>query len=214
MRRRLVVPLGLAAVAAACAALFSLPASGANFASKSKSTASVTTDATANYLRLFSDAADATTLTGYADKRLSNPLVRAATGADTSLVVALGGYKNTNNTAIPRVFTVEARSPLPPGVSSLTVSATLLPDPGGKQPLTGYSFTNLLGLNPTSSVTLAPGDKRWLNLTASMKGSAFPGNNVLYTPMVRITVRYPGYTGDFLSYDVPVTIWDGNGSGP
>ena len=48
--------LGLAA--AACAALLSLPASGANFASGSKNTAKVTTDATANYLRLYSDASD------------------------------------------------------------------------------------------------------------------------------------------------------------
>ena len=213
MRRRLVVLLGVAA--AACAALFSLPASGANFASKTKSTASVTTDSTANYLRLFSDATDPDlVLLGYATKRNSNPLVYAATGVDDSLAVALGGYKNTNNTSIPRVFSVKARSPLPAGVSSLTVTATLLPDPGGKQPLTGYTFTNTLGLNPTTSVTLAAGDKRWVNLSASMKGSAFPGNNVLYTPTVRITVRYPGYTGDFLSYDVPVTIWDGNGSGP
>jgi hypothetical protein len=160
MRRRLVVLLGT--VAAACAALFSLPASGANFASKTKSTASVTTDSTANYLRLFSDATDPDlVLLGYATKRNSNPLVYAATGVDDSLAVALGGYKNTNNTTIARAFSVKARSPLPAGISSLTVTATLLPDPGGKQPLAGYAFTNALGLSPTSSVTLGPGDKRW-----------------------------------------------------
>ena len=213
MRRRLVGLLGLAA--AACAALSSLPASGANFASKSENTASVTTDATANYLRLYSDATDPDlVLLSYATKRNSSPLVYAASGGDDTLAVALGGYKNTNNTVIARVLSVKARNPLPAGVSSLTVTATLLPDPSGKQPLTGYSFTNALGLDGGSSVTLGPGDKRWLQLSASMKGSAFPGNNVLYTPTVRITVRHPGYTGDFLSYDVPVTIWDGNGSGP
>lgn len=211
MRRRLAA---LALLAAACAAVLALPASGANFASSSANSASVTTDSTVNYLRMLSDAADTTILVGYADKRNAALGVRAATGADDGLAVALGGYKNTNNTAIPRVFTVQAHSPLPPGVSSLTISATLLPDPGGKQPLTGYSFTNLLGLGASSTATLAPGDKRWFNLSASMKGSAFPGNNHLYQPTVRITVRYPGYTGDFLSYDVPVTIWDGNGSGP
>jgi len=212
MTRRLAF-LGLAA--AACAALFSLPASGANFASRSKSTASVATDATANYLRLLSNASDPDfALLAYASKRNSSPAVKAATGVDGSLGVALGGYKNTNNTSIPRVFSVQARPTLPAGVPSITVTATLLPDVSGKQPLTGHTFTNLLGLNPTSSVTLGPGDKRWVNLSASMKGSAFPGNNLLYTPTVRITVRYPGYTGTFLSYDVPVTIWDGNGAGP
>jgi len=204
----------LAALAAVCAAAVALPASGADFASTTANTAAVAMDSPANYLRLLSDAADTTTLTGYADKRSSSPAVRAATGADDALAVALGGYKNTNNTSIPRVFSVEARNPLPAGVSSITVTATLLPDAGGKQPLTGYSFTTLAGLNAAASVTLAPGDKRWVNLSASMKGSAFPGNNLLYRPAVRITVRYPGYAGSFLSYDVPVTIWDGNGAGP
>jgi len=212
MKRRRAV---LAALAAACAAAVALPASGANFASTTANTASVGMNSPAYYLRMLSDAADDDlTLPAYADKRNASPAVRAATGADDTLAVALGGYKNTNNTSIPRVFTVQARSPLPPGVSSITVSATLLPDVSGKQPLTGYSFTTLAGLDAAASVTLAPGDKRWLNLSASMKGSAFPGNNLLYTPTVRITVRYPGYTGTFLSHDVPVTIWDGNGAGP
>ena len=208
-------PAVLGLLAAVCAAVLALPASSANFASSSANTASVTTNSTANYLRMLSDEADdSLTLLGYATKRNSNPVVAAAMGADDGLAVALGGYKNTNNTSIPRVFTVQARNTLPAGVSQITVSITLLPDVSGKQPLTGYSFTNLLGLLPTSTVTLGPGDKRWVNLSASMKGSAFPGNNLLYTPTVRVTVRYPGYTGSFLSYDVPVTIWDGNGSGP
>jgi hypothetical protein len=95
------------------------------------------------------------------------------------------------------------------------VTATLLPDAAsGKQPLTGHAFTTLAGTGAAASVTLAPGDKRWLDLSASMKGSAFPGNNLLYHPVVRVTVRHAGYSGSFLSYDVPVSIWDGNGSGP
>ena len=212
MRRRLAF---LAALVATCAAAVALPASGANFASTSANAAGVATNSPGNYLQLLSDATDADLVPlPYAVKRNSSPAVHAATGADDGLAVALGGYKNTNNTSIPRVFSVQARSTLPAGVPSITVTATLLPDVSGKQPLTGYTFTNLPGLNPTSSVTLGPGDKRWLNLSASMKGSAFPGNNHLYTPTVRITVRYPGYTGTFLSYDVPVTIWDGNGAGP
>jgi hypothetical protein len=209
--RRLVL---LAALAATCAAAVALPASGANFGASTANTAQVTMEATANYLTLLSDAADTTTLSGYADKRNATPVVRAATGADDAIAVALGGYKNTNATPVPRVLSVQARNPLPPGVSSITVTATLLPDASGKQPLTGYSFTTLAGAGAAASVTLGPGDKRWLNLTASMKGSLFPGNNVLYTPAVRITARHPGYAGSFLSYDVPVTIWDGNGAGP
>jgi hypothetical protein len=207
--RRALLVLG-----AVAAALLALPASGANFASSSANGAAVRMDATARYLALLSDASDTTTLTGYAEKRNSAPPVFAATGADGGLAVALGGFKNTNPTPVPRVLSVQARNPLPPGVASITVSATLLPDPSGKQPLTGYSLTTLAGGGAASSVTLAPGDKRWLNLTASMKGSLFPGNNLLYHPIVRITVRHAGYSGTFLSYDVPVSVWDGNGSGP
>jgi hypothetical protein len=203
----------LLAVAVA-AAVLAMPATRANFASSSSSQAGVAMDETANYLALLSDAADTTALTGYADKRNSSPLVRAASGADDAIAVALGGYKNTNSTPIPRVLSLQARDPLPPGVAAITVSATLLPDPGGKQPLTGHSFTTLAGAGAAPSVTLAPGDKRWLNLSASMKGSPFPGNNLIYHPIVRITVRHAGYSGSFLSFDVPVSIWDGNGSGP
>ena len=210
MRRLLVAAAGAAALAAALA----LPASRANFASSSVTRASAAMDQTARYLQLLSDAADTTPLTGYADKRNSNPLVRAATGADDTLAVALGGYKNTNVTPIPHVFAVRARNPLPAGVTAITVTAALLPDPGGKQPLTGATFSPLTGAGSSTSVTLAPGDKRWLDLSASMKGSAFPGNNLLYHPVVRVTVRHAGYAGTFLSYDVPVAIWDGNGSGP
>ena len=203
-----------ALLAAVLAGVLAMPASRANFASSSANGGAVTMEATARYLQLLSDAADTTALTGYADKRNSAPAVRAATGADAGLVLALGGYKNTNPTPIPRVLSVQARDPLPPGVAAITVSAALLPDPGGKQPLTGYSFTTLADTGAAPSVTLAPGEKRWLNLTASMKGAIFPGNNLLYRPVVRITVRHAGYSGTFLSYDVPISIWDGNGSGP
>ena len=47
-----------------------------------------------------------------------------------------------------------------------------------------------------------------------MKNSEFPGNNTLYHPAVNVTVRYTGYTGNFLTYTVPVSVWDGNGAGP
>ena len=215
MTRRLLLAAAAAALAVAVAAALAMPASRANFASSSVTRANVAMDQTSRYLQLLSDAADTTTLTGYADKRNANPLVRAATGADDALAVALGGYKNTNSTPIPRVLSLQARDPLPAGVASITVTATLLPDgASGKQPLTGATFSPLTGTASSASVTLAPGDKRWLNLSASMKGSTFPGNNLLYHPVVRITVRHAGYAGSFLSYDVPVSIWDGNGSGP
>jgi hypothetical protein len=207
MRRVLLVLLALALVA--------VPVSRANFNSTVTRPSTFTTELVSNYLKLFSDAADTTPLTGYADKRNSSPVVKAATGADAGIDVALGGYKNTNNTAIPQVLTLQAPATLPNGITSITVTATLIADAAsGKQPLTGYTFSPLGGGAGTASVTLTPGQKVWLNLSASMKGSAFPGNNQLYEPRVRVTVRYTGYSGTFLSYEVPVSIWDGNGAGP
>jgi hypothetical protein len=207
MRPALLVLLALAVI--------SVPVAGANFNSTVTVSGTVTTEPVSDYLKLFSDATDTTPLTGYAEKRGSNPVVNAATGADTGLAVALGGYKNTNTTPIPQVLTLQAPNPLPNGITSITVTGTLVADgPSGKQPLTGYTFSPLGGGAGTASVTLTPGQKVWLNLSASMKGSLFPGNNLLYNPRVRLTVRYTGYSGTFLSYDVPVTIWDGNGEGP
>jgi hypothetical protein len=29
-----------------------------------------------------------------------------------------------------------------------------------------------------------------------------------------LKVTYPGYDGGFLTYTVPVSVWDGNGAGP
>jgi hypothetical protein len=202
----------LAALAAL--AFVAVPVSNANFNARSTNTLSVQLRSTSEFLKLLSDAADTSPLTGYADKRQSSPAVRAATGADDALVVALGGFKNTNVTPVPQVLTLQAPSPLPSGITSITVSGALIADAGGKQPLTGFSFTPVGGGAATSTVTLTAGQKVWLNVSASMKGSAFPGNNLLYTPYVRLTVNYTGYTGTFFSYRIPVSIWDGNGSGP
>jgi hypothetical protein len=207
MMRALLVLLALAVVA--------VPVAGANFNATVTVPGTITTEPVSDYLKLFSDAADTSPLTGYADKRSSSPVVKAATGEDTGLAVALGGYKNTNTTPIPQVLTLQAPDPLPNGITSITVTGTLVADgPSGKQPLTGYTFSPLGGGAGTASVTLTPGQKVWLNLSASMKGSLFPGNNLLYNPRVRLTVRYTGYSGTFLSYEVPVSIWDGNGEGP
>ena len=69
----------------------------------------------ANYLRLYSQSTDPAGLTGYAIKKQLEPAVPAATGANVTLAVALGGYKNQNTTTITRVFTLQALSPLPAG---------------------------------------------------------------------------------------------------
>jgi hypothetical protein len=203
----------------AAAATLALPAmrSDARMNSRSANKANaVTADSAVNYLRLDSQGSDPAGLTGYATKRGSSPLVPAATGATDTLAVALGGYKNQNTTSVTRVLTLQALNPLPAGASPLTVTAALAADPvTGRQPLTGVSFSALDGSGAGPTATLTAGAKRQLNLTVrTQPGNVFPGNNVLHTPTVTLQVTYPGYTGTFLSYVVPVSVWDGNGAGP
>ena len=208
-----------AAAWVAASATLALPAmrSDARFNSVSTNAArSVTADSPANYLQLYSQASDPTGLTGYATKRSSSPLVPAATGSDLSLAVALGGYKNQNTTTITRVLTLQALNPLPAGASPLTVTVALAADPvTGRQPLTGATFSALDGSGAGPTATLTAGAQRQLNLTVrTQPNNVFPGNNLLHTPTVTLQVTYPGYTGTFLSYAVPVSVWDGNGAGP
>jgi hypothetical protein len=207
--RRALLALALLAVIAGA------PASGANFNHRTENTAAVATDSVANYLRLFSQGTDPAGLTGYAVKSNSNPAVPAATGADLGLTVALGGHKNDVGSTATRVLTLQARDPLPAGIPSLTITATLVADPAtGKQPLSAYSFSPTSGAPTAATTTLTAGQKAQLNLSLRLKNSEFPGNNTLYRPVLQLTARYPGYTGNFFTYIVPVSVWDGNGAGP
>ena len=204
-----------ALVALAVFGAFTVPTSGANFNDRSANTAAISTNSVGNYLRLWSQGTDPAGLTGYATKRGSAPAVPAATGADSGLTVAMGGYKNNNGTTVARVLTLQALNPLPAGVTSLTISGSLLADPAtGRQPLTGFTFSPVSGTPTSATVTLTPGQKVQLNLSVRMRNNEFPGNNTLYHPAVNLTVRYTGYTGNFLTYTVPVSVWDGNGAGP
>jgi hypothetical protein len=208
-----------AAACLAAAATLALPAmrSDARFNSVSANDATgVVADSPANYLQLHSQSTDPAGLTGYAVKRLSSPAVPAATGAGETLRVALGGFKNQGATTISRALTLQALSPLPAGVSPLTVTASLAADPiSGKQPITAVSFSNMDGSGAGPTATLTAGAKRQINVTVrTQPNSVFPGNNVLHTATLTLKVTYPGYTGSFLSYDVPVSVWDGNGAGP
>ena len=61
--------------------------------------------------------------------------------------------------------------------------------PTGQQPITGVSFSPTSGSPAGSTVTLTQGQKAQLNLTVRTR--SLPGNDVLFQPQVRLTVRYP-----------------------
>jgi hypothetical protein len=186
--------------------LFSPPArSGANFTdSRTNAGNSVTADTVTRFLSLWSQGTDPAGLTGYAMKNLASPPVPAATGANTGLSLDLGGWKNGGT--MNRVFTIQAPASLP--ASSITVTAIVPATP--LQPVSTATIANVGSTGGTTSVTLTAGAKRQVNFTIVK----LPGNNVLYTAIVQLKVTFPGYTGDFYTYSVPVRAWDGNGSGP
>jgi hypothetical protein len=165
---------------------------------------SIAADAASNYLHLYSQTTDPAGLTGYAVKQGSSPSVLAATGSDLGLALQLGGWKNVGT--MNRVLTLQASATLP--AASITVTTTVPPVPA--QPVSAATIAAVGSLGGTTSVTLTPGAKRQLNVTLAK----LPGNNALYRGTIQLIVTWTGYTGTFLTYSVPFTIWDGNGGGP
>ena len=201
------------AVIAAVLAAVAMPAvrSGATMNSTSANPGStVAADTPLNYLRMWSQSTDPYGTTGYAIRRNSSPVQRAATGSGTTLYAKLGGNLLVNGQTYTRVLTVDAVNPLPAGSSPITVSVTLQPDPvSGLQPISSWTLTTTGGA--TASPTITAGTRRQLNLRVTTVGMP---TNTLYVPTVTITVRFAGYSGGFLNYVVPVEIWNGNGAGP
>jgi hypothetical protein len=173
----------------------------------------VATDSAVNYLRLWSQSTDPAGLGNYALRQPSTT-VRAATGSDETLIARLGGYRNANDTAVTRVFTIQARDPLPDGVGAIEVTHALSADPAtGFQPLKSVRYADpATGVVPPGPVTLTAGQKRQVDVTLNTRG--LPGNSTLLAPVLTLNVRYQGYTGSFLNYPVTIKVFDGNGAGP
>jgi hypothetical protein len=202
--RRAFAALGLA-VALLIVAAAPPARSGASFAAASKSPGqTLSADSVARYLSLYSQSTDPAGLTGYAVKSNSSPPVPAATGTNLGLALALGGWKNGGT--MNRVLTLQAAATLPGG--SITVAVTVPPVP--QQPVSAATIAPVGSTVGTPAVVLTPGAKRQMNITIAK----LPGNNLLYSGTIQLTVTYPGYTGSFFTYNVPFNVWDGNGGGP
>ena len=141
----------------------------------------------------------------------------AATGASDTLAVALGGFKNQNATTISRVLTLQALSPLPAGASPLTVTASLAADPVSGAPADHRGELQ----RRRRSRSRSHGDAHRRRQAPAQRDGQDPAEQRLPGQQRRctratltLTVTYPGYSGTFLSYAVPVSVWDGNGAGP
>jgi hypothetical protein len=202
VRRALVLVAALCVLVAAA-----VPSSGASFTGRQSSIGStVRADSPANYLHLYSQSTDPAGLTGYADKRLSSPAVKAATGSDLTLKLALGNYRNGGT--MNRAFTIQAAGTLP--ASPLTVALSVsVPSAGWSG--TPATIANVGSTGGSATATLTANTKRQVNITIP----ALPRQGVLYTGTLTVKVTYPGYTGTFLTYTVPISVYDGTtGGGP
>jgi hypothetical protein len=192
--------MALAILAVIGASVLGFRPSDATLTSANSSTISASTAGIGSLLHLYSQGSDPDGLTGYYTQPGTTTL--AATGTDASLALNLGKQSNAN-TNETRVFTIKAATPLPSGITSITVTSSLVADPTtGLQPIRNAGFSALGGTARTASVTLTAGQKMQCNVRTNV---AKPSGTV-YKPKVIITVTYTGYTGTFYQYTVPFTV--------
>ncbi len=180
--------------------------SSATFTTTSQSAIRARADHVHDWLRLYAQDTDPGGLTAYAVRRLSDPPVPCASGQDESLVVDLGAFRSTGApVTLDRVITLMAPSPLPDGITSVTVGATLLPDPvTGLQPLQKAEISTLTGAKAGNPVTMVPGQQLQLNLRVRPKADMALG--VPHYPLVQLTVTFTGSAVDYYVYEVPMAV--------
>jgi hypothetical protein len=188
------------------------PPSGANLTARSTNAGNqVRADTPANYLHLYSQSTDPAALGNYADKRLSSPVVKAATGVDSTLKLALGNWRNGGT--MQRAFTLQTAATLPAATVTVSIAVTSTPwnytdTPANIATIAAAGNGNTGGA-PT--VTLGPNQKRQVNIVVPQ----LLGLGISYPATLSVTVTYTGYTGTFLRYDIPLTVYDGlTGGGP
>lgn len=202
----------LAALAVLGLALAATSFTGARYTSRTTNAGNaLTADKPSSYLRIYSQSTNPGGLTGYAVRAGKTPSTPAATGTDETLEANLGGFNNVSGSTVNRVFTLTTGT-LPAGVSSITVELSTVADPTtGSQPISDYTFATTSGTSVGKTVTVGPNNTGQINLT--IRTNNLSGNRQ-YVPKVVIRVTYPGYSGNFLSYVVPIKIYDGSGAGP
>jgi len=203
VKRRLALLAGLALVTVASVAV---GASGAWFHSESDSYLSVQAAHVHDWLHVYSEDTDPGGLTGCAIRRLSDPPAPAASGQDEAIVVDLGGFPDANATFdFERTITIMTPATFPdPGVTQVTVAATLLPDPvTGDQLLRQVKLVPVGGTKGAGTATLAAGQQYQVDLTVRTRKQLDLG--ATYHPSVVLTLTYAGGPADYFVWEIPMT---------
>ncbi|MCX8033426.1 MAG: hypothetical protein N3B14_08600 [Thermoleophilia bacterium] len=182
--------------------LVTVTASGAFFTSRSSSHLSITADRIQNWLQLYSQPTDPDGDTGYAVRAGSNPPVPAATGMNETLTVDLG-VVSANRVTFNRVFSGKTPLSFPTG-NEVTLTVNVIPDPSKTwQPITSIGFSPFgVAGQYTNPYTMGRGQKCQLNLEVQIR----PNQRGTYNLTISLILTYPGYSGSFYQYLVPVRV--------
>lgn len=176
--------------------------SAASFTSHSANTANhVAAADVASWLTLDSQASRPAGCSHYAQQAQSSPSLPAASGLSDSLAVNLGTVTNQKLTFVC-VFSKSTPASFPESLSNVSVTLSATADQStGIQPLSDYYFAddadNYLG----RSTNEPPGTTGHVDVVVNTRHLSGT-----YIPHLIISVTYAGFSGGFLSYQIPVTV--------
>ena len=180
--------------------------SAASYTTASDSLITASTDGASGWLHLYSQGADPDGLTGYATQRVRfGTGAVCATGSDDTLDLVMGGIRGNGTTyTFNRAFTIQAPAAFPDAaITSVTVTATYVADPGGRQPIRDCRFNAVGSTGGSATITLTAGQKRQANIRLRANGGGWVRNRT-YHPTLRLTVTYTGGPAAYYVYDVPL----------
>lgn len=177
-------------------------ASSASYTTTSETDVTASAATAGGWLHVYSQSTDPDGLGGYARQQnlATQPLI--ASGQDFELAIDWGSYPDLNKTfAFSRVLTIETPATFPiASVTQVTVTVTLVADPGGTQPLRN-PYLRLLGQGGnTSSVTLRADQKAQLDVSLRTKKNPWDAGDV-FQPRVVLTLTYAGGPASYYVYD-------------
>ncbi len=206
MNRRLLLLLVLVVLAAA---LVDLGVSRALYTTSSTTKITATADGASNWLHLYSQSTDPAKLGTYATQRVQTGTgALCATGADTSLALAMGGVHNNGTSyTFNRSFTIQTPATFPvTSVTHATIVASYVVDPTtNMQPIRDCRFSTTSGTGGSASVTLAANTKYQANIRMRASGTGWVVGQT-YHPTLCLTVTFTGSPASYYVYNIPLSV--------
>jgi hypothetical protein len=202
-RRTILLAAALVVLAAFAAVAAHTRSSSATFTTGSQSTVTASVDSVTNWVHLYSETSDPDGLTGYARQANAPGGALIASGSDKSLVLDLGSYPDLNKTfAFSRVLTLKTPPSFPlAGVNQVTVSVSLVADPGGTQPLRNPALHLTTQGGTGTSVTLGANAKAQLDISLRTKKNPWDAGDQ-FRPHIVLSMTYPGGPAGAYAYDL------------